>query len=295
MLRRLLGGIIEIKVDNPSESLWVEADPGMMEQVVMNLCVNARDAMPKGGQLNIQLRAIALGPEATQRQPNARPGHFIRLRVADSGCGMDEATLKRIFEPFFTTKEAGKGTGLGLATVYGIVKQHQGWIEVESVVGQGTAFLILIPASEAAEIKVETAEAQVTKGGRETILLAEDDESVRRLMATSLRRQGYRLIEARDGLEALALWEEHHGRIDLVISDMMMPQGMTGLDLAEQLRTHRPGLPVVISSGYSADLAGTDASQLEGIAFLPKPCPPATLVQTVRQCLDQAAAHAQKP
>ncbi len=289
MLRRLLGEHIEIKVDHPAESVWVEADPGMMEQVVMNLCVNARDAMPKGGRLNIQLRAIALEPEAAQRQPSARPGQFIRLQVADSGCGMDEATLKRIFEPFFTTKEAGKGTGLGLATVYGIVKQHQGWIEVESAVGQGTAFQIYIPASEAAEANAETATAPVVKGGRETILLAEDDESVRRLMAASLRRQGYRLIEARHGLEALALWEEHHGRIDLVISDMMMPQGMTGLDLAENLRAHRPGLPVVISSGYSADLAGTDASQLEGIAFLPKPCPPATLVQTVRQCLDRAA------
>ena len=283
MLRRLLGEDIDLVFRDGNTPLWIEADPGMMEQVVMNLCVNARDAMPKGGQLMLRTQRVEVDAEHAKSNPEARAGAFALLVVEDHGCGMDTETLKKIFEPFFTTKEVGKGTGLGLATVYGIVKQHQGWVEVESQVGRGTVFRVYLPlTNKAADTPAAESPQGQPAGGSETILLVEDELSVRRTTATYLRLLGYAVWEAANGLEALRLWRQHRDRIGLLFTDMVMPEGMTGLDLAEQLRAEKPGLPVIISSGYSVELLGQDGQTAAGITYLPKPCEPDALARTLR-------------
>ncbi len=288
MLGRLIGEDVSIRFDRHEGVPSVDADPGMLEQVLMNLCVNARDAMPDGGRITITTGAVELDEKAAQARPNARPGRFIALSVADTGCGMDPATLARIFEPFFTTKEPGKGTGLGLATVHGIVAQHQGWVEVESQVGQGTVFRVFLPASSAALTRPGEAREIPAVGGDETLLLVEDDLSVRRGVARGLRMLGYAVLDAADGPQALALWQEHSDRIALLLTDMVMPGGMSGLDLAERLRAQKPGLKVVISSGYNAELVGLGSPRAKGIRYLPKPYPVSALWRAVRECLDQA-------
>ena len=283
MLRRLLGEHIDLVLRVEKTPLWIEADPGMMEQVVMNLCVNARDAMPKGGQLMLRTQRVEVDAEHAKSNPEARVGGFALLAVEDHGCGMDTDTLKKIFEPFFTTKEVGKGTGLGLATVYGIVKQHHGWVEVVSQVNNGTVFRVYLPLSTQ---PVETPAAESAQGqpagGSETILLVEDEPSVRHTTATFLRLLGYAVWEAGNGVEALRLWRQHRDRIRLLFTDMVMPEGMTGLDLAEQLRAEKPGLPVIISSGYSIELLGQGGQTAAGITYLPKPCEPEALARTLR-------------
>ena len=288
MLRRLLGEDIDLTFRPGGRSLWIEADPGMIEQVVMNLCVNARDAMPEGGRLTLSTQVVEVGTAQAARNPEARSGGFARLTVADHGCGMDAETLKRIFEPFFTTKGVGKGTGLGLATVYGIVKQHHGWVEVESQVGAGTIFRVyLLLSHKIAETPAETGDPARLLGGSETILLVEDEPSVRRTTAVFLKRLGYAVYEAANGVEALELWRQHGNRIELLLTDMVMPGGLTGLALAEQLRAQRPGLPVIISSGYSAALLERGGSADLGVIYAPKPCEPATLARTLRECLER--------
>ncbi|MEI9962233.1 MAG: ATP-binding protein [Limisphaerales bacterium] len=206
----------------------------------------------------------------------------------DTGCGIEPENLQRIFEPFFTTKDIGKGTGLGLATVYGIVKQHQGWIEVESTVGKGTTFRIYIPYVGAEEIEAEKSPALVSvRGGTETILLVEDERPVRELVARILQKHGYRILQAGSGNDAAVVWEEHKANINLLLTDLVMPGDMNGRELAERLWLERPDLKVIFTSGYSADIVGKDFKLEPELNFLQKPYHPQTLALTVRRCLDR--------
>jgi two-component system, cell cycle sensor histidine kinase and response regulator CckA len=287
MLRRLIQEDIDLRFEAQAGLPLVEADPGMLEQVLMNLVVNARDALPKGGRIVLSSTVVDLDRRQVLVQPERRPGRFLRLCVSDNGTGMDSATVKRIFEPFFTTKEVGRGTGLGLATVHGIVAQHKGWVEVESTVGQGTVFSVFLPASDKV-IAPTTSTAQATslERGRETILLVEDAENVRRTVGQALRLLGYRVLDAGNGQEAMALWQTHGAEVDLLLTDMVMPEGMTGLELVEWLHALRPGLKVIISSGYSAEIVHAGVSDRKDLVYLPKPYEIKTLAETVRRCLD---------
>lgn len=289
MLRRLLSEAIALEFQANHALPPIVADAGMIEQVVMNLSVNARDAMPKGGQLTLRTHLVDLDAQAAAANPEARPGRFVCLSVTDTGCGMDGSTRKRIFEPFFTTKEVGKGTGLGLATVYGIVKQHQGWTEVASEVGKGTTFRVFLPASPATAAKsLGTSTEPAMRGGTEGILVVEDDPPLRQLAKSCLDRNGYRVLEATNGVEAQAVWREHHHQIDLLLTDMVMPEGMTGWELAERLQAEKNSLKVIISSGYSLELFHAGAPSGRGIAYLAKPYEMTALAVAVRKCLDEA-------
>jgi two-component system cell cycle sensor histidine kinase/response regulator CckA len=290
MLQRLIREDIRLECVYEKESSFVEADPGMIEQVLLNLVVNARDAMPRGGQVRIATAKVVLDEAAAHGRAEARPGEFVCLSVSDTGTGIAPEHLPRIFDPFFTTKEPGKGTGLGLATVYGIVKQHQGWVEVSSQVGKGTTFNVFLPAipppakagaGQRAELK--------PPGGTETVLLVEDEESVRRVTRRMLESYGYKVHEARSGREALEVWDRNGAEIALLLSDIVMPEGLNGRDLAEQLRGRQPGLRVIFMSGYSADVVGQDTEFFRRTKsrFLHKPCASSALLQTVRQCLDE--------
>ena len=286
MLQRVLGEDIALDVRYASNLPPVFADPGMFEQVLLNLAVNSRDAMPKGGRLDIALRAVAVDRAAASRHPDARPGTFIALTVADSGSGITREDLEHIFEPFFTTKDVGRGTGLGLATVYGIVKQHHGWIAVESEVGRGTKFEIFLPASEK-PAATTPAPAKKVRGGSECILLVEDEEPLRELVRCVLESYGYNVVDAASGRRALDVWPELKPRVDLLLTDIVMPGGVTGRDLAETLKQDKPGLRVLFSSGYSSDIIGKDFVLSDGVNFLQKPYNPQTLAETVRDCLDR--------
>ena len=285
MLSRVVGEDIALEFV-PSNVPLILADAGMMEQILMNLAVNARDAMPKGGSLQIRTGIETVDEQFLQQNPEAAAGEVVWLTVSDSGCGIAPQNISKIFEPFFTTKEVGKGTGLGLATVYGIVKQHKGSITVESAVNKGTTFKIFFPSvqgvSEAAS--AGTPEEEV-RGGTETILLVEDEEPVRLLVRHVLESKGYRVIEADCGSAALALWQKERAKIDLLVTDLVMP-GMTGRDLAETLRAQNSDLKILFTSGYSAEVVGKDFALHDGINFLQKPYPPRKLVKCVRECLD---------
>jgi PAS domain S-box-containing protein len=286
MLQRLLGEQIEVSFQNASEVVWVSADAGMMEQVVMNLCINARDAMPRGGRLTLEIVLVDIDTQRPISHPEARPGRFVCLSVSDTGCGMDGTVLRRIFEPFYTTKDVGKGTGLGLATVYGIVQQHKGWVEVESEVGKGSVFRVYLPAGLSPSDGAAEALPVEIKGGTETILLVEDEQTLGRLTAQNLRKLGYTVLEAGNGVEAQSVWEQHQQKIDLLFTDMVMPEGKTGLDLAQSFRTEKVTLKVIISSGYSADLAESRPFAGQEIMYLAKPYTTAALAKLVRTCLD---------
>jgi PAS domain S-box-containing protein len=289
LLPRMLGEDVIIETSYAADLPLVEADVGMLEQVVMNLAVNARDAMPKGGRLRLVTAVAEIDETYARSRPEARPGRFVHLSVSDTGCGMDAKVLARIFEPFFSTKEVGRGTGLGLATVYGIVKQHHGWIEVESQVGTGSQFSIFLPATDkAADQSAEpTVNLELIRGGRETILLVEDEHILRELVVTVLREYGYTVLEAPSGDAAIRVWDQHHTFIDLLLTDVVMPGGMNGYELARRLREQRPDLPVIYSSGYSAERTKEEI-ELDGYAFLPKPYLPRQVAQLVRQSLDGA-------
>jgi PAS domain S-box-containing protein len=290
MLGRLLGEDVSLQLNYSQTPATVEADAGMVEQVLLNLAVNARDAMPRGGQLAIRIAIVDVDDAHVRRQPEARTGRFVCLSKSDTGCGIPAENLPRIFEPFFTTKEIGKGTGLGLATVYGIVKQHQGWIEVESVVGKGTTFRVYIPFVREPVAETDKNPAKVTvRGGSETILLVEDERPVRELVAHLLQNHGYAVWQASSGGDALGVWQEHKGEISLLLTDLVMPGNMNGHELAEKLRAERPGLKVIFTSGYSADIVGKNFKLEPDLNFLQKPYQPQTLAQTVRRCLDTRA------
>ncbi|HTI98022.1 MAG TPA: ATP-binding protein [Dongiaceae bacterium] len=287
MLQRLIGENIRLHFEPPAALPAINGDAGMIEQVIMNLVVNARDAMVHGGTLTLKLKTETIAPDRVQLHPQSRPGSFVCIEVTDTGSGMSPETQARIFEPFFTTKEVGKGTGLGLATVYGIVKQHEGWIEVNSEVGVGTTFQIFLPASEtaipAARPPETAAPAPATqiRGGKETVLIVEDEAVLRDLANLILQEQGYRTLQAGNGIEALRVWEREQNNIDLLLTDMMMPEGMSGKELAERLQKEKTGLKVVCVSGYSVE----DVDH-QHITFLQKPYTRFSLAKTVRDCLD---------
>jgi len=280
MLRRLIGEDVVFELKVSPAPLSIEADAGMLEQMVMNLCINARDAMPQGGRLTIETRLEAFGPGS------AHPGRHACMIVADTGCGMDEATKARIFEPFFTTKPVGKGTGLGLATAYGILQQHRGWVEVDSAPKAGTTFRIYFPLKDQTEPERVATFAGGIQGGTETILLVEDEDSVRVVFAKCLQRAGYRVEVASNGVEAVKKWNERNRRFDLLLTDFLMPGGINGAQLAEQLLRDKEGLKVVVMSGYAALPDGAAIPWPQNTVRLAKPAEVKTLLETVRRCLD---------
>jgi PAS domain S-box-containing protein len=290
MLRRTIGENIQLQFKFAMQPLFVHADAGMMDQVLMNLAVNARDAMPDGGQLVIETSAVDFDESVREQSAQARPGSFICLGVSDTGCGIPHENLQKIFEPFFTTKEVGKGTGLGLATVFGIVQQHKGWVNVYSEVGRGTTFRIYLPRLEKmSEQKPEQPVLTAMRGGSETILLVEDDPFLRASVRKALTQLGYRVIEAVSGVEALDVWNQHRDEIDLLLTDLVMPGGISGIELSGQLLELEPKLKVIYASGYSAEVASKDFPLEEGVNFLTKPFEAQKLAQTIRDSLDKPA------
>lgn len=288
MLRRVLGEDIILESHLGADPSWINADAGMVEQVLINLAVNGRDAMPGGGKLVIGTDQLVLDAKSKPNHPEARAGEFVCLRVADTGHGMPPAVMRRMFEPFFTTKEVGKGTGLGLATVFGIVKQHDGWIELASQVGVGTTFEVYFPrATPTAALEAQKLQEIKARGGSETVLLVEDDPTVRRLAAKVLEGHGYRVLEARSGVEALSIWDEHRNVIQLLLTDMVMPDSVTGRELAERLQKQKPGLKVIYTSGYPQKAADAGFMLQEGVNFLSKPYGTRQLAHAVRERLDR--------
>jgi len=287
MLSRILGEDIVLQLAYSAGPALVQADASMLEQVLLNLAVNSRDAMPKGGVLALKLATLEIQRDRLAQYPQARAGHVVCLTATDTGCGIAPEHLPRIFEPFFTTKEIGKGTGLGLATVYGIVEQHQGWIEVESQPGRGTTFRVFLPQSgEAAPLPTMATEEKAVRGGAETILVVEDEAPVRELVCNFLAKQGYHVLQAESGVKALELCRQGTQHVDLLLTDLVMPDRMNGRELAEKLWQEHPQLKVIFTSGYSADVVGKDFVLQCGLKYLQKPYPPQKLAQTVRECLD---------
>ena len=286
MLERLVGEQVQIDF-RPQPSLpAIHADSGMIEQIAMNLAVNARDAMPGGGRVSISTSLETIHRAPIPMDPEQRDGGFVCLAFTDTGIGMDTKILSRIFEPFFTTKPVGKGTGLGLSTVFGIVRAHKGWVVVNSEPNQGTTFRLYFPASRQVAEKIETLVDTALLSGRETVLLAEDEGALREMVAQVLRIQGYTVLEAASGPEALEVWKRAERPVDLLLTDMVMPGGIMGGELAAQLMGESPRLKVIYTSGYSPGMAGRDISLLECGNFLPKPYSVGKLAQFVRQCLD---------
>jgi PAS domain S-box-containing protein len=296
MLPRLIGEDITLETHCQPDLPCIQADTGMVEQIVMNLAVNSRDAMPKGGKLTIATSAAEIDAAYLRQHPEAHVGWFICLTVADTGCGMEPKVLQRIFEPFFTTKEVGKGTGLGLATVYGVVKQHHGWLEVQSEVGVGTTFKVFLPvAGKAGDAPADPSDkSENVRGGKETILLVEDEIGLLELAREILQQYQYRVLIASSGVEALRVWDESNGQIDLLLTDMIMPGGMTGTDLAAELKRRKSGLKVIYASGYSSALTGKDFTQGDNI-FLAKPYQPNQMAQLIRNTLDASPKDQQPP
>jgi CheY-like chemotaxis protein len=287
MLGRILGEDIALQLNYSPQPARVQADAGMMEQVLLNLAINSRDAMPKGGLLAIKISTVAVDAPHLAGHPERHTGRFVCLSVTDTGCGIPPENLRRIFEPFFTTKEIGKGTGLGLATVYGIVKQHQGRIEVESESGKGTAFKVFLPHSvEVGEPADKPPVEKAARGGTETILVVEDETPVRELVCDLLAGRGYKILQAESGTKALDVWRDSKDRIDLLLTDLVMPDQMNGRELAEKLWAERPKLKVIFTSGYSADAVGRDFVLCSGLNYLQKPYHPHKLALAVRDCLD---------
>jgi len=287
MLRRVIGEDVDFEFEPCAQPAFILGDEDMVAQILMNLTANGRDAMPGGGKLTVSLHALQLDAAAAQRHPDARAGDYVSLTVTDTGTGISAENLNRVFEPFFTTKAVGKGTGLGLSTVYGIVKQHRGWIEFASQISVGTTFTILFPRENVPAAAANAAPgASSVRRGTETILLVEDEEPVRRLGRSILQRHGYRVIEASSGLEALSVWDLHAAEINLVLTDVVMPEGISGHDLARRLRQSRPDLKIVFTSGYDPDRLNLESALAEGIPFIQKPYSVEKLLQGIRQSFD---------
>ena len=284
MLRRLIGEAVHlVTVLDPTLSR-VKADPGQIVQVLMNLAVNARDAMPQGGKLTVETKNVFLDETYARRHVSVTPGRHVMLAVSDTGVGMDAETQAHIFEPFFTTKEVGKGTGLGLSTVYGIVKQSGGNVWVYSEPGHGSTFKIYLPAAEG-EVTGECAAESKAARGTETILLVEDEESVRVLLLEILESEGYTVLVASDGQEALRMCREYEGAVNLLVTDVVMP-GMSGRQLVEQMAKSRPEMKVLYMSGYTDDAIVRHGMLETGMAFLQKPFTPDAAARKVREVLE---------
>lgn len=285
LLRRLLGEDILLTTVLDSRLGAILADPGYIEQIVMNLAVNSRDAMPDGGKLLIETANVQLEDSSARLHGDIKPGSWVMLAVSDTGCGMDEETQAHIFEPFFTTKPQGQGTGLGLSTVFGIVHQTGGFIQVHSDPGKGTTFRVYFPRAERGNNRAVQSSRAAIPTGTETVLIVEDEDAVRALMISVLKRAGYSPLEARNGTEALRLCENHEDPIHLVISDMVMPE-INGPALVKQLKALRPEIKVLFVSGYAANAMGEDAVSNSQTHFLQKPFTAAGLARKVRESID---------
>jgi CheY-like chemotaxis protein len=288
MLHRLIGEDIELVILIDPHLGQVEADPAQIDQVLMNLAVNARDAMPHGGKLTIETKNVYLDEAYARQYIEVKPGPYVMLAVTDTGMGMDKETQAHLFEPFFTTKEVGKGTGLGLATIYGIVKQSDGHIWVYSEVGQGTTFKIYLPRlAETVEITPPAAKSTAVQHGHETILVVEDAKMVRNFVEKILTESGYTVLMASNGMEALQLCQEYTDPIHLLLTDVVMP-GMSGRELSEQIILLRPEIKTLYMSGHT-DHAIVHHGLLEpGISFLQKPFNTTALTRELRKVLDTA-------
>ena len=286
LLRRVIGEQIEVRVVAGSDLRAALVDPAQIEQVLMNLCLNARDAMPQGGRLIIETQNIEIDQEYCSLHAHARPGSFTLLSVSNTGVGMDAATAECIFEPFFTTKELGKGTGLGLATVYGVVRQHNGFIHLYSELGKGTTFRVYLPASSGAAEQREPKRDEQIPRGAETILLAEDNEGLQEAAKEMLEKLGYRVILASNGTEAVQIFTTNPGQFDLIILDVVMPK-VSGPAAFSQMMSVRPDLRVVFSTGYTAEAVSLNSLTEKGASILQKPYSLKALGQLVRAALDR--------
>ncbi len=287
MLQRIIGTNIRLQLHLHGTPLRTSADAGMLDQVILNLAVNGRDAMSEGGQLIIETAEKFVDDAFARLNPDATPGHYVWLSVTDTGKGIAPEILPHIFEPFFTTKEPGKGTGLGLATVYGIVRQHRGWLHVYSQVGEGTSVQVFLPAETGkGEERSNPAQPEPAPTGSETILLAEDEDVVRRVVRIALEKHGYKVLEASSGDDAFALWRARGKEVDMLLTDLVMPGQLGGKQLAKQILADRADLKVIFISGYSPEIAGRDLVLRGGENFLQKPFNPTQLLVTIRKCLD---------
>jgi CheY-like chemotaxis protein len=283
LLRPLIGENIELNTQLANDLGRTRADAGQIEQVIMNLVVNSKDAMPDGGKLTIRTANVSLDDDHRREYSYIQPGPYVMLSITDTGHGMDKDTQSRIFEPFFTTKEKGKGTGLGLSTAYGIIKQSGGYIFAKSELNHGTTFSIYLPQVDDAAEPLDTERAaQFAAGGTETVLLVEDEESVRQLVRETLEAKGYKVLEAEHGEAALAMASGHHGPIDILITDVVMP-GMSGRELAKQLCASDPEMKVLFLSGYTEDAIVHQGVLEPGTAFLQKPFTLQMLSRKVRE------------
>ncbi|HEX7624013.1 MAG TPA: ATP-binding protein, partial [Anaeromyxobacteraceae bacterium] len=288
LLRRVLGEDVQLTVELEPRLWTVVCDPVQLEQIILNLAVNARDAMPRGGSLALRTRNILVDSTHTARDGEARAGEWVRLTVQDSGAGMGPEVLAHLFEPFFTTKPKGSGTGLGLATVYGIVSQAEGHLHVRSAVGQGTTVEVCLPRRIAVALRPRPAVAASAAGGTETVLAVEDDPLVREIMARALRSGGYQVLVAGSGVEALEKAGRLQGRLHLLVTDVVMP-GLDGRALADELRRRDPGVRVLYLSGYTQDVISHHGVLDTGVELLPKPFTAVALLAKVRAVLDAPA------
>jgi CheY-like chemotaxis protein len=290
ILRRTIREDIDIRIQTSASLSFVRADAGQIEQIIMNLCVNAQDAMPMGGMLTLAIEEVFLDDSMMKTDPEALPGEYVLLMVSDTGTGMDEETLMHIFEPFYSTKDKAKGTGLGLSTVFGIVKQHSGFIKVSSEPGKGSIFRIYLPKiedlSEPDGKASEDSRPKEKVGGTETILVVEDNPQVRDLVHRVLNKLGYLVISAEDGQECQMLLEEYDDPIDLLITDVIMPD-MNGKELYETILRSRPGLPVIYISGYTDEVIGKHGVLEKGVDLIHKPFTSQALAEMVRKVLDR--------
>jgi signal transduction histidine kinase len=286
MVIRLLGPTIELKVDLSDDKLPIAADPSLLEQVIMNLAVNARDAMPEGGVLEINSRLIKIAPDRARGVPTAGPGPYAEMVVRDNGTGMSPEMLPRIFEPFYTTKDQGRGTGLGLSTTFGIVRQHRGTVEVDSTLGEGTQFTVLIPLSKRSDKRTELSSTSLPRGNGETILVVDDEQMVRDLTVSFLEMYGYRVKQAESGAEVIRRWDEFDSEVELVLTDLIMPEGVSGRDLGSWLSKHKPDLKVIYCSGFSRPHLTRKFKLREDNRFLAKPYSSGHLLSLVREVLD---------
>ena len=288
LLERAIGAHIQVKTVFRSQIGVARADPSQIEQVLMNLCLNARDAMPNGGELVVETQSIYIDEEYSQIHPYAKPGEYVLLTVSDTGVGMDAMTLEHVFEPFFTTKPTGQGTGLGLATVYGIVKQHGGFVNVYSELGTGTTFRVYLPAVPGQATTKDKHADETLRGGSETILVAEDHEALAEIVLTVLQRLGYTILLARDGEQAVELFRQHHKRISLVLLDLVMPK-RSGPEAYEHICKIGKRVPAIFVTGYSTEVDHLRSLIAKDTPILQKPYSPSALARAVREILDRVA------